>query len=118
MERIFDSSKPVYAAREFRLSGRTYKHGDKLDWKRQAVSRDLVRKMFDARKLTHTELSGSDDAAQGFVRGASVDYDLDAIDDMKELRRIADEVGACYKVSKVGQRDAIREALSGGSQGE
>jgi len=36
-------------------------------------------------------------------------YDLDAIDDMKELRRIADEIGAPYKVSKADQRQAIRD---------
>lgn len=34
--------------------------------------------------------------------------ELDAIDDLKELRRIADEIGAPYKVSKADQREAIR----------
>lgn len=34
---------------------------------------------------------------------------LDEIDDMKELRRIADEIGAPYKVSKADQRQAIRD---------
>lgn len=31
-----------------------------------------------------------------------------AIDDMKEIRAIADEIDALYKVSKVDQRQAIR----------
>jgi hypothetical protein len=35
--------------------------------------------------------------------------DLDAIDDMKELRLIADAEGAPYKVSKTDQRQAIRD---------
>jgi hypothetical protein len=45
----------------------------------------------------------------------SMDYydeptdELDAIDDMKELRAIADAEGAPYKVSKKDQRQAIRD---------
>ena len=38
----------------------------------------------------------------------SEEYDLDAIDDLKALRAIADEIGAPYKVSKADQREAIR----------
>jgi uncharacterized protein YjhX (UPF0386 family) len=39
--------------------------------------------------------------------------DLDAIDDMKELRAIADAEGAPYKVSKKDQRQAIRDNRAG-----
>jgi len=39
--------------------------------------------------------------------------DLDAIDDMKELRIIADAEGAPYKVSKADQRQAIRDNRKG-----
>jgi len=37
------------------------------------------------------------------------DLNLEEIDDMKELRRIADKIGAPYKVSKADQRKAIQE---------
>ena len=42
--------------------------------------------------------------------------DLDAIEDMKALRDIADEIGAPYKVSKTQQRKAIREARKASSE--
>jgi len=50
------------------------------------------------------------DASQYWDK-SSEDYNLEEIDDMKELRRIADTLGAPYKVSKADQRKAIRDHL-------
>jgi hypothetical protein len=78
--------------------------------------------MFDAGKLAHktedtperikeeyTPKSIEEEFEDAEILSIASGDDLDAIDDMKELRRIADGIGAPYKVSKKDQREAIRE---------
>ena len=103
-ERKFDPARPVFARKYFMANGRRYAPGAPLDWRSASISQRRVAQMFDAGKLIHND--------KPEVTVESLDYytdDLDAIDDMKELRRIADSEGAPYKVSKADQRQAIRE---------
>jgi len=119
-ERKFDPARPVFARKYFTANGRKYAPGAPLDWRSASISQRRVAQMFDAGKLIHNdkmdviervnapEVTVEDNPLE------SLDYydasdDLDAIDDMKELRRIADSEGAPYKVSKADQRQAIRD---------
>jgi len=121
-ERKFDPAQPVFARKYFIANGHKYMPGDMLDWRKASISQRRVMQMFDAGKLTHNDNMAVETAPKEPVEVIvednpleSLDYydteadDLDAIDDMKELRAIADEIGAGYKVSKVDQRQAIRD---------
>lgn len=130
--REFDASKPTYARRKFVANGRRFAPNDLFDWRKMAVSPRRAKQMFDAGWIKH-DTENDKKAPEPVVIEPEVivedklpdpgdhwhyvdepKYDLDAIDDMKELRRIADEIGAPYKVSKVDQRQAIREAQADG----
>ena len=119
-ERKFDPARPVVARKYFTANGRKYAPSALFDWRKDAISQRRVAQMFDAGKLIHNdkmdviervnapEVTVEDNPLE------SLDYydagdELDAIDDMKELRRIADSEGAPYKVSKADQRQAIRD---------
>lgn len=108
--REFDKTKPTFARRAFTANGHRFEHGDHFNWRKMAVSVRRAAQMFDAGLLMH-EAGAVAQPMNVVTEGAEpVDYDnLDLIDDMKELRRIADEVGAPYKVSKADQRQAIRD---------
>lgn len=118
IQREFDPARPVYARKYFTAAGRKFVPGDLFDWRKMAVSQRRALQMFDAGKLMHeaTDADFQDDDIQAYVETeiSKLEFyepndDLDDIDDMKELRRIADEIGAPYKVSKKDQREAIRE---------
>lgn len=136
----FSPSRAAYARKAFAASGRRFSAGDLFDWRKMAVAQRRVLQMFEAGLLTHKGNEAPKEvvkAAEVIVEDKaleSLDYygagektieeeladedihhiatsdDLDTIEDMKELRRIADEIGAPYKVSKADQRKAIREA--------
>jgi len=136
-ERKFDPARPVFARKYFTANGRKYVPGTPLDWRSASISQRRVAQMFDAGKLIHNDkmdviervnapevtvedkFTPEEEAAFEaalelaeieVVDGLNPDLDdLDRIDDMKELRRIADSEGAPYKVSKVDQRQAIRD---------
>ena len=132
-ERKFDPTRKLFVRKYFISNGHRYAPGMEFDWQRLSIAQRRVVQMFEAGKLTHKDGDAepqeepkekalndladagqyweADDKAfedQGVLAVASVDH-LDEIDDMKELRAIADAEGAPYKVSKVDQRQAIRE---------
>jgi len=123
--REFDASKPTYARRAFIANGHGFKVGDVFDWRRMAVSQRRAKQMFEAGWIKHDtesdkkapepvviepEIAVKDKVS--FEPQIVVEDNLDAIDDMKELRRIADKIGAPYKVSKADQRLVIREHMN------
>ena len=132
-ERKFDPARPVFARKYFTANGRKYAPGTPLDWRSASISQRRVAQMFDAGKLIHNDKMDviervnapevtvedkySPDAINEEYNPEAIpteawEYwsdELDAIDDMKELRRIADSEGAPYKVSKADQRQAIRD---------
>lgn len=121
VERNFDPKLAVVARRSFNASGRHYGPGDTFDWRHLAVDQRRVRQMFDSGFLRHFEEEVDvpspapvapkpviEPVFEPVVADEQGD-ELDAIDDMKELRAIADAEGAPYKVSKADQREAIRE---------
>lgn len=115
IEHTFDPSRQVYARKGFTANGRRYAAGDKLDWRKVAVDQRRVAQMFVTGFLTHEGIEPVSapsgvlhEPKQEVAEEPVVTDDLDGIDDMKELRKIADEIGAGYKVSKADQRDAIR----------
>ena len=122
IERKFEPARPAVARKHFIANGRKFSPGMDLDWRKMGIAQRRVMQMFDAGKLAHTvedkiEVKSEPKPVEITVEDnplESLDYydatdDLDAIDDMKELRRIADEIGAPYKVSKADQRQAIRD---------
>lgn len=133
-ERKFDPARPVYARKTFTANGRKLTPGTELDWKKLAVDQRRVRNMFDTGYIGHDEpkaatASNPTDThaavkkiVEDEVTPKRIDEaytperkdDLDAIDDLKELRAIADEIGAPYKVSKADQRQAIRDKRAEG----
>ena len=117
-ERKFDPELPVFARKYFIANGHRYEPGMRFPWASTGVSQRRAMQMFEAGKLTHNDkimVVEAPKEPEVIVEDnllESMDYytdDLDAIDDMKELRAIADEIGAPYKVSKVDQRHAIRD---------
>jgi len=135
-ERKFDPSKPVYARKAFTANGNKIAGGQQFDWKKLAVAQRRVLQMFEAGYLYHADnkpvnvtvenkttvkptpepvdVTFKDKIEELADMGQEWDAepvgdDLDAIDDMKELRAIADAEGAPYKVSKKDQRQAIRD---------
>jgi len=129
IERKFDPARPTYARKYFIAAGRKFAPGDLFDWGKMAVAQRRVLQMFDAGKLTHKDEEITPERIEpeytperlyekydgpGIADPLNFDEgdDLDAIDDMKELRAIADEIGAPYKVSKKDQREAIRQHRS------
>ena len=141
VSREFDPARPTYARRKFIANGRRFASGDVFDWRRMSLNVRKAKQMFDSGHLGHkdeepklvepkpdvkAEAALKELAAAGQywekevevevedneILAAATD-DLDAIDDMKELRIIADEEGAPYKVSKADQRKAIRDNRKG-----
>jgi hypothetical protein len=139
-ERKFDPSKPVYARKAFTANGNKIAGGQQFDWKKLAVAQRRVLQMFEAGYLYHADskpvnvtvedkttvkptpepvdVTFKDKIEELAEMGQEWDAepigdDLDAIDDMKELRAIADAEGAPYKVSKKDQRQAIRDNRAG-----
>ena len=120
-ERKFDPARPVFARKYFTANGRKYVPGTPLDWRSASISQRRVAQMFDAGKLIHNdkmdviervnapEVTVEDNPLESLDYYDAETDDLDAIDDMKELRRIADSEGAPYKGSKADQRQAIRD---------
>lgn len=116
IEHTFDPTRQVFARKGFTANGRRYAAGDKLDWRKVAVDQRRVAQMFVTGFLTHEGVepvsapSGvvHEPKKQEVTEEPVVGDDLDEIEDMKELRKIADEIGAGYKVSKADQRKAIR----------
>ena len=135
-ERKFDPSKPIYARKAFTANGNKIAGGQQFDWKKLAVAQRRVLQMFEAGYLYHADskpvnvtvedkttvkptpepvdVTFKDKIEELADMGQEWDAepvgdDLDAIDDMKELRAIADVEGAPYKVSKKDQRQAIRD---------
>jgi len=130
VSREFDQARPTYARRAFIANGHRYKSGDLFDWRRIALSVRKAKQLFDSGHLGHLneadvveieieteqpvdtldEKPAEIEVEDNEILAAVVEGDeLDAIDDMKELRIIADAEGAPYKVSKADQRQAIRE---------
>ena len=129
-ERKFDPELPVFARKYFIANGHRYEPGMRFPWGTTGVSKRRVMQMFEAGKLTHDdnmmaesapvepEITFKDKIEELAEMGQEWDAepvgdDLDAIDDMKELRAIADAEGAPYKVSKKDQRQAIRDNRAG-----
>jgi len=119
-ERKFDPAQPVIARKYFTANGRKYAPGALFDWRKDAISQRRVAQMFDAGKLKHDDITPErikpeitperiDNPLESLDYYDAETDDLDTIDDMKELRRIADSEGAPYKVSKADQRQAIRD---------
>lgn len=110
ISREFDAAKPTIARRSFIASGRHYVAGNAFDWRRLALTPRKAKQMFDSGHIGHEAATVKESLT---VESAPVVLEqpdnLDAIDDMKELRAIADAEGAGYKVSKVDQRQAIRD---------
>jgi hypothetical protein len=117
ISREFDPTRPTYARRKFIANGRRYASGDLFDWRRVSLTERKAKQMFDSGHLGHQDNAPAPAPvvetpvilkAINEPADTPVD-DLDAIDDMKELRLIADAEGAPYKVSKTDQRQAIRD---------
>ena len=114
ISREFDPTRPTYARRKFIANGRRYASGDLFDWRQVALSVRKAKQMFDSGHLGHQDEAPAPAPVVEPVAVAApvvepVADDLDAIEDMKELRLIADAEGAPYKVSKTDQRKAIRD---------
>jgi len=116
-DRTFNPSMSVYCRRPFIANGRRYAPSEMFDWRKLSVSMRKVSTMFGSGLLWHQDNAPAPAPVAEPVAVAApvvepvvapVD-DLDAIDDMKELRLIADAEGAPYKVSKTDQRQAIRD---------
>lgn len=139
IEHTFDPTKPVMARRFFVAAGRHFNPGDVFDWKRSSVDQRRVRMLFDAGKLYHPEPTVTANtqpvetpAAPIVAEEAPIEAEIhddnvhhaastaeaastvedDGLEDlgMKELRAIAVEENAPFRVSREAQRDAIREA--------
>lgn len=118
-ERRFDAKRPVYVSKSFKGNGRNWQPGQYFDWHRMAISQRRVRQMFDAGKLKHDESDFEEQRVDnpgtqkvhtevGPVEVQTPD-ELDDIEDMKELRDIANREGAKTTTSKTLQRKYIRE---------
>lgn len=131
----FDPSKPVIVKRPFTANGRPYAVGDVFPWRQQAIAQRKALQLYDSGRLMHAaeepeapvsinrDLAAIDTRATPVPAAAQEQEDLDAqapaeetpadeldlIDDLAELRAIAEAEGAEFKRSKADQREAIRE---------
>ena len=119
IERSFDPGRPVIVRKSFTANGRKLGVGNVWNWKQTAVNQRRVKQLFDMGNLLHPKLNDvlaipldapitPPVVVEGSNTPAEAD-DLDAIDNMIELRTIADAEGAPTKSSKVLQRQAIRD---------
>lgn len=120
--REFSKAKTAYARKKFTANGREFLPGQEFPWRRLAVTVRKAKAMFDAGLLMHDPVAqpmavDMADAVEVSVVAVG-GYDLDAIDDMGDLRKIADEIGAPYKRSKDEQRQAIRDHLCSETSGK
>lgn len=124
----FNDTKPLIVRREFSVNGKFYEKGSIFDWKKRAIARRKVQQLYDIRKVIHEDsktFPQKTTGVQKYVNALDVKHDmskidavifpskqddLDSVESMPELRKLADEAGAEYKVSKVQQREAIRIA--------
>jgi len=120
MHRIYQTSfqteYPLFAYRSFIAEGRKFERGQPFPWKDMGISPEKVALLYRTGKVRHAEgdlpePKVEEPKVEPPVEEAPVET-IDDLDDlsMKELREIADEVGAPYKTAKVDQRAAIREA--------
>lgn len=118
--REFSKFKTAYARKKFRADGRYFLPGQEFPWRRMAVTVRKVKAMFDAGLLMHDPVAQpmAVDVTEAVAVGAAGGYDLDAIDDMGDLRKIADDIGAPYRRSKDKQRQAIRDHLCSETSGK
>jgi len=115
-EKKFDGTCPLTVRRAFRMNGRQFFAGESMNWKQMGIPHRRVRQMVEAGKLEGVKedtkkkkaLDDLSEAGQ-YWEAEPDDLNLEEIDDMKELRRIADKIGAPYKVSKADQRKVIQE---------
>lgn len=107
VSREFDVAKPTIVRRKFIAGGRHYVAGDTFDWRRLSLTARKAKQMFDSGHIGHDAATVKKSLSVETAAAAS--DELDAIEDMKELRAIADAEGAGYKVSKADQRQAIRD---------
>ena len=110
----FNPKKPLFVRRAFVANGHRYEPGQEFAWGHMALSVRKVRNLFEAGFLRHSAVVqpmavAVEPAEPVVAEPTGADY-LDDIDDLMELRKIADEVGAPYKRSKDEQREAIRNA--------
>jgi hypothetical protein len=103
--------------RPFIGAGRHYSPGDEFNWRQLAISQRKAQLLYDAGKLMHPDQGAPASTSPpaktvatevGPVQVRKPD-ELDDINDMTALRDIARAEGAPIKVSKVDQRQAIRE---------
>lgn len=117
-ERKFDPTMQLVALRPIRSGGRSFAVGDSFDWKRLSVSFRRTKILFDLKRLgTKDELKPQPTAPE---TPSSTDVELpEGFDDMgmKDLRKIAQEIGAPTKVSLADQREAIIEKLKENADG-
>jgi hypothetical protein len=59
IERTFDPSQPVVAAKSFIAGGRQFKIGQVLDWRKMGVSERRIRNMFGTRLIDHKSVVAS-----------------------------------------------------------
>lgn len=114
-QQSFQTETPVYVKRAFTANARKFERGQEFPWKELGITPEKVNQLFRVGKVHHRVVTKPAKVRPAPVTAApepvaQVGDDLDAIDDMKQLRAIADEIGAPYKVSKADQRQAIREA--------
>ena len=142
ISREFNPAVPVVVRKFFVAAGRHWNPGDVFEWERLCVAQRRVKQLFDAGKLAHTDESTKSDWAGLQARESAAEItpapaiedevqddtilaaaaepaalvdDLDGLN-MKELRAIAAEIGAPYRLRSEDQREAIREARRGQDQ--
>ena len=109
--RDFHTQQLVYCRRPFIANGRRYAVGDVLDWRKLSISQRKITSMFSAGLLQHKSEQSTPKPQPDVSEPLKLEKtdELDLIEDMKLLRKIADDEGAPYKVSKADQRQAIRD---------
>jgi hypothetical protein len=115
---VFDPSKPLYVRRVLKANGQKFNKGDRFLWHRMAVSKRRVRQMFYSGKLTHGNEEKPEQKKPNNTTVVSTDTgpvqvqkpdELDDINYLNELQKIAKSEGAPLVQSKSLQRKKIRE---------
>lgn len=121
-DKTFNPDMPLIARKRFTAHARKFVPGDPFDWRDMGLGRRKVRHLFESGHVVHPDDAVSQPAEP--VPPASAEPlspawgsispgdSLEQIDDLNELRAIAEAEGAPTKRSKADQRDAIREHRS------
>lgn len=101
---------PLIVKMEFDSGGKTWTRGETFDWKRKGIDPKKIERLFYQGYLHHGIGTKTPKMMQPL-------NDVEMVETMEELRKIAEDEGAPFARSKEDQRQAILEHRKAKTEG-